>query len=147
MNNELPAKEQEIFNKLLNVYLEPTERILAKDKVITPMAVTMNATEQIDFVAMSVDSEENASTGTEGHMRAYRQLLRIKPDTIACLLAYDVSIKNDPLYNDGISIEIETKSGHRTRLLLPYKFTGLTKNKLKIGDIRRSSPAADKIYI
>ena len=147
MNNKLPAKEEEMFNKLLNVYLEPTERILVKEKALTPMAVTMNATEQIDFVAMSPDSEENASTGIEGHMRAYRQLLRTKPNTIACLLAYDVSIKNDPVYHDGISIEVESKSGHRAHLLLPYKFTGLTKNKLKIGDIRRSSPAADKIYI
>ena len=58
----------------------------------------------IAFVGLAPDDDE-AEVNMKQHLRAYRHLLRNKPDAVACLLAFDVHLKDDPTYNDAISVE------------------------------------------
>lgn len=128
---------------LSNAYMAATEPILQEDKYVIPMGMRLSRDGEASFVGL-MSEEENDDPAK--HIRAYRKLLeQTSSDDIACLLAYNVRLKETPEYADAIAIEIETKSGTRVRLIVPYKFTGWRK-KLQLGPIERNEPGPDKIY-
>lgn len=140
MSDQLSDEDKEIISKLLDFYLGATEKLLQRDKYIIPMAVTLSDNGEMSFEGL--DPKNNP----EDYPRLYRSLLKQTASKHkACLLGYDVRLKERKDYKDALAIESEVKDGPQVMLYLPYKFVGIRK-KLEFGAIERIKPNDSRIY-
>jgi hypothetical protein len=140
---ELDKEAWSDFEILIDKYLDATEPILQKDKYIIPMATVMKGNKP-SFVALQPENDKTNSD-TKTHIKAYRKLLReLSDNRQACILGYDIKIKHED-YNDAIAIELEHANGTHQKMFVPYKFTGLRKNKLRLGQSKLIDPESERI--
>lgn len=131
------------FGVLIDAYLDASEQILQKDKYLVPMAMIMRGREPV-FIALQPENEESYQD-TKNHLVAYRQLLQNMPDNAkACILGYDIKVQYED-YRDAIAIELEHTNGTHQKMFVPYKFTGIFKNKLQMGQSKLIDPEPEHI--
>ena len=131
------------FQILINMYLDASEKILQKNKYLVPLAIFMNDG-QPQFQAVSAE-EVTREIDMKEHLVFYRNYLSSMPEnTEACILGYDIKIQYEN-YNDAIAIELQHSNGTHQKMFVPYKFTGLFKNKLEMGQSKLMDEQLDPI--
>jgi len=131
MTLELNEEAWTDFQILINMYLDASEKILQKDKYLVPIAAFLNDG-QPQFQAISME-DTTSGIDTKEHLTRYRKYLSNMPEnTQACILGYDIKIQYEN-YNDAIAIELQHSNGTHQKMFVPYRFSGLFKNKLEMG--------------
>ncbi|HYH75615.1 MAG TPA: hypothetical protein VD735_06700 [Candidatus Saccharimonadales bacterium] len=143
--DKISVSEQDMFDTLFAAYMAVAEPTLQKDKYLVPVGMRLSKNGEPSLVGLMPEGDVDSDPAV--HLRVYRKLLnQTSAGDVACLLAYDVRLKENAEYEDAINIELEAKSGARAQLVIPYKFSGWRK-KLQLGPVARIQPGAARIYL
>ena len=136
MQNDIVSEQiQNDFSALLDVFIASRATLLKKHDVLLPMAMALDEYGKPQFIVLK--PYDDAMQDMQTYLEEYRTMLNDQyRENTAYLLGYDITLKNNDEFTDGICCELTHITGKYIRVAVPFSKNSLT-NTITLGDLVR----------
>lgn len=136
LKNDIVSEQIQLdFSKLLDMFIAARLELLKKHNTLIPMAMVLDEFGEPKFVALKPTGE--IAENMESYLNEYREMLADQyNESTAYVLGYDISLKNNNEFTDGICCELTHITGKYVRIAMPFSKNGRT-GKITTGDLLR----------